>query len=85
MEQDLAPCDMIRKEGLGEEYFLKHRQSHKWYWMSKQTSAEPILFTTWKSHRLDNEIIGNHQTFECIASTYRRSWPTPCFFSEYDC
>jgi hypothetical protein len=56
--QDLAACDMLRPANLGEEYFLKYRPTHKWFWMSKQTTSEPVLFTTWNSHADADDLIG---------------------------
>ena len=50
---DLVPYDKILADRDAENAFLKYREYHKWYWMSKQTIDEPCIFVVWDSLDLE--------------------------------
>lgn len=50
---DLVPYDKILADRDAENAFLKYRDYHKWYWMSKQTIDEPCVFVVWDSLDLE--------------------------------
>lgn len=46
---DLVPYDKILADRDAENAFLKYREYHNWYWMSKQAIDEPCIFVVWDS------------------------------------
>lgn len=46
---DFMPFDRVMSDRVGEMMYLTHSPTHQWYWMSKQTPDEPVLFITWDS------------------------------------
>jgi len=37
-------ADRIIPDRVGEVYYLTHNPNHKWFWLEKQTPAEPYAF-----------------------------------------
>lgn len=48
--KDLVPADVIGPGFNAEVYYLRPQSGHRWYWMSKQTAEQPLLFLSWDSH-----------------------------------
>lgn len=42
--EDLVASDRIIPNNVGEVYYLTYNPKHKWFWMEKQTPAEPFAF-----------------------------------------
>ena len=49
--EDLVPGDRISSNHIGEVYYIAHNDAQRWYWMSKQSSEECIMFNSYDSHR----------------------------------
>ncbi|KAL8896344.1 MAG: hypothetical protein Q9207_007749 [Kuettlingeria erythrocarpa] len=47
---DLVAADVIGPGFNAEVYYLRPQAYHRWYWMSKQTAEQPLLFLSWDSH-----------------------------------
>lgn len=66
------PFDRVTSDRVVEMMFLLRRPSHKWFWLSKQQSDEPLLFVTWDSADLDDIsrngafLVRNHMKFLLI-------------------
>ncbi|PVH79055.1 hypothetical protein DL98DRAFT_533408 [Cadophora sp. DSE1049] len=54
---DLIACDRIIPDRVGEVYYLKYNSQHKWYWLSRQTCFEPLVFVLYDTKG------GNHARF----------------------
>ncbi|KAK0118547.1 hypothetical protein ONS95_007435 [Cadophora gregata] len=54
---DLIACDRIIPDRVGEVYYLKYNSQHKWYWLSRQTCFEPLVFVLYDTKA------GNHARF----------------------
>lgn len=48
-ENDWEPVEKIQEDWIEESMYLKHRKYHKWYWCSRQTRDEALVFTIWDS------------------------------------
>lgn len=48
-KEDLLECDKVHADHVGEGLYLKFHQKQKWYWLSKQTREEALVFVTWDS------------------------------------
>ncbi|KAH8812999.1 hypothetical protein F5884DRAFT_786925 [Xylogone sp. PMI_703] len=46
----VVPCDLVSPGHVGGCSFLKHTNSHHWYWLSEQQTNEAFIFTSWDSH-----------------------------------
>ncbi|KAL8911211.1 MAG: hypothetical protein Q9172_007711 [Xanthocarpia lactea] len=47
---DLVAADVIGPGFNAEVYYLRPQAYHRWYWMSKQTAEQLLLFLSWDSH-----------------------------------
>ncbi|KUJ06622.1 uncharacterized protein LY89DRAFT_726492 [Mollisia scopiformis] len=45
----LLDCDKVHVDHVTEGIYLLHDTEQKWYWMSRQTSSDPVLFSSWDS------------------------------------
>lgn len=43
-DTDLITCDVVAREGYGENYQVFHSPHFKWYYLSKQLASEIIIF-----------------------------------------
>jgi len=50
LEEDLVETDRVSPISLGRMYNVKYNQNQKWYWLSKQTSEEAVIFVCFDSH-----------------------------------
>lgn len=41
---DLITCDVVAREGYGENYQVFHNPRQRWYYLSKQLASEIIVF-----------------------------------------
>jgi hypothetical protein len=41
---DLIPCDVVAREGYGENLQVYHNSNFKWYYLSNMSSSEVIIF-----------------------------------------
>ena len=48
-DSDYMPFDRVLSSHVTELMYLRHSDSHRWYWLSEQSWAEPAIFTTWDS------------------------------------
>ncbi|KAG5781164.1 hypothetical protein H9Q73_005188 [Fusarium xylarioides] len=49
IEQDAIATDRVSPEFQGENYYLKFRSRHKWYWLSGQQPNELLIFVSFDS------------------------------------
>lgn len=49
--QDLVEADHIRRHYMGSTMYLKHNAQQKFYFMSKQTKDEVLIFKNFDSER----------------------------------
>lgn len=42
--EDLIAADRIIPDRVGEVYYLHYNKAHSWYWLERQTPAEPFAF-----------------------------------------
>jgi hypothetical protein len=47
----MLPCDKVHSTHLGEGYYIHAEPNHRWYWLSKQTPSEPVVFVSWDPDR----------------------------------
>lgn len=48
-DSDYMPFDRVLSTHVTELMYLRHSESHRWYWLSEQNWDEPAIFTTWDS------------------------------------
>jgi hypothetical protein len=46
---DLLAIDRVSRDWVGEIYYLKYNPGQQWWWLSKQTRQEILVFTTFDS------------------------------------
>jgi hypothetical protein len=42
-------CDKVHSDHAREGVYIEYSSSYKWYWLSKQTTDEPVIFISWDS------------------------------------
>lgn len=50
MLDSLLTFEIHYKDRIGENYFSRHREEHKWYYYPQMTANEALLIKQWDSH-----------------------------------
>jgi hypothetical protein len=56
-QRDLFSVDRVSDVFVGEVYYLRFRESQKWYWFSEQEAKETLLFLSFVS-QAKNVLLG---------------------------
>jgi len=62
--KDLVAADRIIPDRVGEVYYLTHNPKHRWYWLEKQTPAEPFVFVMYDTKNGDHARFCPHVSFD---------------------
>jgi len=52
-DSDLRAADRASREYVGEIYYMQYNENQKWYWISRQTPDEILLFVNYDSDPKD--------------------------------
>ncbi|KUJ17164.1 uncharacterized protein LY89DRAFT_584985, partial [Mollisia scopiformis] len=52
-DSDLRAADRASREYVGEIYYMQYSENQKWYWISRQTPDEILLFVNYDSDPKD--------------------------------